>query len=484
MIVFFSRVFQILLSVVSIKLCSHILAPEQMGRLALTNSIVALFAFMLINPVGMFMNRRMHAWWRDGQWPSHLRLFALYVLAAAVLAGLSILIAPSFYSGLQMEMGWMLFLICGSIVLTTSNQMLVSSLNIIGFATPFAVLTIVTPMLGLYFAWLLCSALGSRSEYWLSGLLIGQALAIVPAIAVFRQRWISRKGMLAKARGVTHAMVWRLFVYAWPISIAVVLSWSQNQGYRLIIEQLVGLHELGMFAAAYGIAMGIMSAVESLLGSILQPRFYLRLHTLGISSADAWNEYASVALPILALTATTLAAASTEAVHVFLAPAYWGTANLVCWAAAIEFTRTAANTYSLLMHAEMKTRRLIVPSLLGAALTIGFMTVAARRWGLNGIGPALALAGLIYLLNWHLAAHRLSCISVPIWGLTLACAGGLLAFAAVSAIHMSTAGSGTALSIVFAVIALSVIYLFMAALIVWPAIAQRRRVTQLHTSPR
>jgi O-antigen/teichoic acid export membrane protein len=382
-----------------------------------------------------------------------------------------------------MEVGWMLFLICGSIAVANSNQMLVSSLNILGFVVPFAVLTVVTPMLGLCLAWLLCGALGAQSEYWLSGLLLGQMFVTIPVLVVFRQLWKSREEPPTEASGVTPEMVRRLFVFAWPISIAVVLSWSQNQGYRFIMEDMVGLHDLGMFVAAYGIAMGIMSAVESLLGSTLQPRFYLRLHTPGISPAEAWNEYASVALPVLALTAATLAVASKEAVHVFLSPTYWGTANFLCWAAAIEFTRTAANTYSLCMHAEMNTRRLIVPSLLGAVLSIGFMTVAARQWGLNGIGPALAMAGLLNLVTWHLAAHRLSGVAVPIRGLTLACAGGLLALGVVSAVHVSTAGSGTALSLVLAVIAVSAIYLSVAALIVWPAIPESRRLPQLHDSP-
>ncbi len=482
MIQLFARALQILLSVLSIKLSSHILVPEQMGRFALVNSIVAFFAFMFLNPVGMFMNRRMHAWWRDGQWAGHLRLFALYVLAVAGLAGLTVRIAPSFYGSLHMDVGWMLLLICGSIVLSTSNQVLVSSLNLLGFAAPFAVLTVMTPMLGLCLAWLLCDSLGSRSEYWLSGLLLGQALVTIPALAVLRQRWVSREGLPVVAGGITLDMVWRLFVYAWPISIAVVLGWSQNQGYRIVMEHMVGLHELGIFVAAYGIAMGIMSAVESLLGSMLQPRFYLRLHTPGTSPAEAWNEYAGVALPILALTAATLAAASTEAVHVFLSPTYWGAANFVCWASAIEFTRTAANAYSLCMHAEMNTKRLIVPSLFGAVLSIGLMAVAAQQWGLNAIGPALALAGLLYLVTWHLAAYRLSSIAVPIRGLTQACAGGLVAFGAVSAVHVSTAGSETTLSLVFALIAVTAIYMFVAALLVQPAIAKRRRATQLHNS--
>ena len=482
MILLIARFLQILLSVASIKLSSHVLAPEQMGRFALANSIVAFFAFMFLNPVGMFMNRRMHSWWREGQWLGYQLWFYLYVLAVALLAVLTLFLGPSFYGGLQMTFGWMVLLICGSIVVTTSNQVLVSSLNLLGFAMPFAVLTVLTPMVGLALSWLLCDALGLRAEYWLSGLLLGQGIVSIAAIVLFRVRLAARLGPRPTVRAPTNDMLRRLFVYAWPISIAVVLGWSQNQGYRLVMEHFIGLKELGIFVAAYGIALGIMSAVESLLASLLQPRFYLRLNSHSESSAEAWNDYAAIALPILVLTAGTLAAASSEAVHIFLAPAYWGTATFVCWASAIELTRTAANTYSLCMHAAMNTRRLIGPSLIGAVLLVGFLTPAARFLGLEGVGPAMTLAGILYLASWHSAAHRLSGISFPLRRVLIALAGGLAAFGATSVIHMMRLPFTSAITTTISVAPVVTIYMFIAAALIRPAISERQRVAPLQRS--
>lgn len=477
MILLLARFLQILLSVVSIKLSSHILAPEQMGRFALANSIVAFFAFMFVNPVGMFMNRRMHTWWREGQWVGHLRWFTLYIAGVAVVAALAFTLDPSFFKGLRMSLDWMLVLICGAILVNTANQTLVSTLNLLGFAMPFAILTVLTPMLGLGLSWLLCQWLGSQTEYWLSGLLVGQVVVTIAALVVIRNRWTARTGPAPGKTRLTPELVRRLFVYSWPISIAVVLGWSQSQGYRFVMEHMIGLKELGIFVAAYGIAMGIMSAAESLLASLLQPRFYMRLNSPGDSSADAWNEYAGVALPMLVLTAGALAAASSEAVHIFLAPAYWGTATFVCWAAAVELIRTVANAYSLCMHAEMNTRRLIVPSLIGAVLSIGFLTVAARLWGLAGVGPALTLAGIPYLAAWHIAASRLSGVALPGRRLLLAVAGGLLAFGAISLIHRAGLAFGPAATIAVSVVPVVLIYLLFAAALMHPAISDRSRAT-------
>ena len=473
-----ARFLQILLSVVSIKLSSHLLAPEQMGRLALVNSIVAFFAFMFINPIGMFMNRRMHSWWRDGQWLGYQRWYYLYVLCVAVLAGLTLVFGTPFYGGLRMSLGWMALLICGSILVNTSNQGFVSTLNLLGFAVPFGTLTILTPLLGLLLSWLLCMRMGSQTEYWVSGLLLGQGLVTIAAVLVVLRRWADRGGPTLANRVPTGAMLRNLFRYAWPISVAVILAWAQNQGYRLVLERQIGLKELGIFVAGYGIALGIMSAMESLLASLLQPRFYSRLNSPGELPAEAWNEYAAVALPILVLTGVTLAASATEAVHIFLSPAYWGTATVVCWAAAIELTRTAANTYSLCMHAMMKTRGLMIPSLVGAILSIGFLSVAAHFWGLDGVGPALALAGVVCLASWHNAAHRLAGISFPLRRVLLALAGGLLAFGIESAMHLLNLPLAPLLATLLAVAPVVVIYLLFARTLVRPALASTRLPAQ------
>ena len=463
-----ARLAQILLSVVSIKLSSHLLAPEQMGRFALANSVVAFFSFMFFNPVGMFMNRRMHSWWRDGQWPSYHLWFGAYVLGVAAIAGLSFVFAAPLYSGLDMALGWMLLLICGSVIVTTANQLLISSLNLLGFVRPFAVLTVLTPLLGLGVAWVLCDWQHPQTEYWLSGLLIGQAVAVAFALAVYRGAWQARGGPTVIVRALQPQMLQRLFVYAWPISIAVVLGWLQNQGYRLVMENQIGLKQLGIFVAAYGIALGIMSAVESLLASLLQPAFYRRLNEPGSLAAAAWNDYAAIALPVLVLTAATLAAAAPEAVHIFLAPAYWDTAEYVRWAAVIELVRTAANVYGLAMHAEMNTRRLILPSLLGAVLSTGFLTLSARAWGLAGVGPALACAGLLYLLSYHVAARRLSGVSLPYRRTLLALGGGLLALVLVSAARSWSFSSSVMATTALRATPAALVYFAFAAMLVRP----------------
>ncbi|HWH82772.1 MAG TPA: hypothetical protein VNU71_11115, partial [Burkholderiaceae bacterium] len=358
------------------------------------------------------------------------------------------------------------------------NQVLIPSMNLLGFVRPFAVLSVLTPLLGLGLAWALCHQFQSRAEYWLLGLLAGQAIGVVLALAVYRRLWPERPDPRRTATRPTAEMVRRLFAYAWPISVAVVLGWSQNQGYRFVMENQIGLTSLGMFVAAYGIALGIMSAVESLLASLLQPAFYRSLNTPGTSSTRAWNDYAAVTLPILVLTAGTLVAAAPEAVRIFLAPAYWDTAEYLRWAAAIELIRTAANVYGLAMHAEMDTRRLILPSLLGAVLSVGFLTVATRAWGLAGVGPSLALAGVLYLVSYHVAARRLSGVTAPHRRVLLSVAGALLAFGLVSVVRLWDAAPNAWVATAWRAAPAALVYIVFAVLLVRRHVPDRPEIAR------
>jgi O-antigen/teichoic acid export membrane protein len=422
-----SRLVQIVLSVLSIKLTTGTLEPEQMGRLALVNSVVAFFAFLLLNPVGMFMNRRMHGWWQSRRWVAYLRLFGLYMAGVSLLAGGIFSAAQSWFGGMELSHYWMFVMVAAPLLISTSNQVLVSTLNLLGFMKPFAVLNVMTPALGLVASIWLCSLFGARAEFWLLGVLVGQGVVAALAALAYRAEWLVAGPQPTVIPPVNKEMILRLTQYSWPIAIAVVLGWFQTQGYRLTLERTVGLQQLGLFVAGYGIAMGVMSAMESLLGSYLQPAFYRRLHiSKGDAPALAWNQYVSVALPALTLTAAALVAVAAEASDLLLASAYSNVTAFVIWGSVIELIRTIANSYALAFHAQMDTRSLIKPNLVGALTSMLALYAASSTFGIAAAGPALALAGLIYLGTFHLVVRQLPGIQFPWRRLGAAAAGGAL----------------------------------------------------------
>jgi hypothetical protein len=135
------------------RLATTYLPPNEIGRLSL---ITAFFPLFLVNPVGMFINRRFHAWEKLGRTRFYLKLYWLYLLAISALIA-CVLVAPNnaHQFDFQISTNWLLVLICGSVLFNTVNQTSIPSLTLIDLRGPFIFLTLVTIAVGLGISFLL-----------------------------------------------------------------------------------------------------------------------------------------------------------------------------------------------------------------------------------------------------------------------------------------------------------------------------------------
>ena len=61
------RLVQTLLAVVTLRLMTSLLSQQEVGNQYLIYSILLWFSLVLINPVGMFVNRHLHEWKQNQQ---------------------------------------------------------------------------------------------------------------------------------------------------------------------------------------------------------------------------------------------------------------------------------------------------------------------------------------------------------------------------------------------------------------------------------
>jgi O-antigen/teichoic acid export membrane protein len=80
------RLAQALLAIASLRLLTALLSPAQVGSVYLMLSFTSWFGLFLINPVGMFINRKIHGWHQKKALLKRFRVFNLYVLAVSLLA--------------------------------------------------------------------------------------------------------------------------------------------------------------------------------------------------------------------------------------------------------------------------------------------------------------------------------------------------------------------------------------------------------------
>lgn len=392
LIVLAGRLAQFAIAFLSVKLMTTLLSPVEVGQIALVTTATALFALFLINPVGMFINRRLHTWVKTGLLRHYFHLYFWYLMGVAIMAALLTWTAlHNHLWGSTLPSAWCAALIAGSLLFNTINQTLVPSMNMLGQTRPFVTLTIGTLTFGLLVSVVLVEWLGANAAAWLTGPIISQIVFSFLAYKVFFRDRVSQ------FRNLEGADYRRIFNFAWPISLAMGLNWLHMQGYRFILADRFGLAELGLYAAGYGVAAALTNACESITTTWFQPRFYRESNSTDASvRAKAWPHYASTMLPFTILASSGVFITSPYLTCIMLGPSYHTAVPYVMTGALAEWGRTLFNIFSLDAHGSMNTRRLIVPSLIGVAVAYAGITVAIHMKVLTLV-PIALLAGCVVM---------------------------------------------------------------------------------------
>lgn len=400
LLVSIGRVAQFAILLLTLHLATSFLAPSEMGKISIVTATVAFFALFLLNPVGLFMNRRLHAWDSKGQVRSYLAYFWLYLFIVSICAAL-ILIMLSWFNILKLGISiyWLLFLVCGNLVFATVNQVVIPGLNLFGHRGWFTFLTVATAVMSLIFAVALVYALVPSAENWLTGLLLGQLVIGLIGKKVFFEKLKSTHSVSRVTPKLSHSHLINLLKFAWPVAIAVGLGWVQSQGYRYLMGSSLGLIELGLFVAGFGISSGLIAGFDSVFSTYFQPKFYKKISKDNISEqSSAWIEYAHAVLPALLLTSIFIMVMAQELTNLLLGAVYSQSAQFVVWGALAELARTSTAVFGMVAHARMNTRMLLLPNLVGALLSILLIWNFAPIYGSSGVGAGLACSSLVSLL--------------------------------------------------------------------------------------
>lgn len=390
------------------RVATTLLSPEEMGRVSLTLTTIAFFALFLVNPVGMFINRRLHAWQANGTARYYLIRYVYYLSFVALVAAMGLpLLHMSGVADFGLSISWMVFLVCGSLLFNTINQTAIPSLNLLGDSGRFVLLSVATIVASFACATLLVQMMQPSAQYWLLGLLLGQILLAIIGTKVLFARL--EKPTVSQVLPDIHKRHLRvLFSFAWPVAIAAGLGWVQGQGYRYLLEGELGLAQLGLFVAGYGISAGMIAGFESVLTAYFQPRLY-RDVSMGhpIRQAQAWQHYAAAVMPSLLLTVAFIVMLAPELTRIFLGENFQSAADYVVWGALAEAARVLMGIYSLIAHVRMRTRWLILPNLVGATLSITLCVLLIPGFGAAGAGIGLVLSGFAAVVVMHvlLAQH-------------------------------------------------------------------------------
>jgi O-antigen/teichoic acid export membrane protein len=419
-----ARALQFVLLLVTLRVASSLLAPSEMGKLSILTATVSFFALLLINPVGMFINRRLYAWDERGDAFNYLYYFWAYVVSVSILSMVALyILTPLLTAENGFSTDTYLTLVACSILFGTLNQTAIPSLNIFGRPYWFGILTLATTAIGLIIAVSAVHFLQRIAEWWFTGLLTGQLIVGAWGLYLLRQTLTRPMPFRQRLSPLSRSALQGLLNFAWPISLAVSLGWIQSQSYRFIVEHSLGLHDLGLFAAGYGISAGLTAGFESMLTTHFQSIFYKQVNAGTEGGADAaWHTYARAVLPSIALTAFFIIGVAQQLTDLLLSAEYGNSYQYVMWGAGAELCRITIAVFALFAHARMMTKILIYPNLLGALLAIVLVWLLVINYGISGIGPALALSSLCSLLLTIYITAQFTTLKFPlkaIWPIML-----------------------------------------------------------------
>jgi O-antigen/teichoic acid export membrane protein len=407
-IIVIGRAVQFILALAMLRVATTMLSPEEMGKVSLIFTTIAFFAMFLVNPVGMFINRRMHAWQASGVAADYLKRYVGYLFVVAIFAAISLpLLSLSGLVNFGISIDWIIGFVCISIVFNTINQTAIPLLNMLGDRQRYTQLSVATLAVSFLLAFLFVKMLERTAQYWVFGVLLGQTiLAGFGTKRLLSMLDLQDGSNASPTLNIRHFQA--LYNFAWPVAIAAGLGWVQLQAYRYIMEINLGVAQLGLFVAGYSISAGLIAGFESILTTYFQPRLYKDVNTGDINAQrQAWKNYATVVIPSLLLTVALIMLLSRELTALLLGTQFKDAAVFVLWGAIAEAARVLSGVYSLIAHVRMQTRWLILPSSISAGLSVILSIILIPLVGTQGAGIALAVSGFIGVILLHvlLANH-------------------------------------------------------------------------------
>lgn len=387
------QVFSAVAALVSIRIMTELLAPEEFGKLTLLVGIAALALGLTANPRLQALIRYYPDAMREGRVgvlrATGLRLiWPLVALAVAVLAGAWVVAAPwlggAWYTGLLVAM---LF------VTDFLRSLELSLFNAARRQRDASLIYVADAWSRPLMAAVAVLALGPNADAALAGYIAGSALVVLAMRAAMRlegsfERHIHPAG---DSPGMTD-LASSIRRYALPLAPIAIFGWLSGMGDRYVIAGLLSLEDAGLYAAAYGLAsrpfLMLGGVVELTMRPVLQNAVAAGNTPLIARAKATWLLImaASAAFGVLSFVLL-----SDWLGHLLLAPQYRTATALMPWIALGYALYVVSNVFSRLCYVFDDTKAVLWLTVAGSMIGVLILVPAIGVGGLAGAAVATAL---------------------------------------------------------------------------------------------
>jgi O-antigen/teichoic acid export membrane protein len=404
------KVLQLLAAVLSIRLLTTLMNPEQVGQINQFLSVGALAASGVIIPVIVYFARGLTGWKASGQLSRKL----LQILTEiAVLSSLLTICATLMHERLLEGFGQ-----------GASSFAMLYGLYVFGFSA-FTLLSICASVLGqrvrnaIYAnlsSWgglALAAMLFVRNEdpwAWVAGISTGYLIAS-------QGLWFVGRKNTAASPLATDPLSFRpslVFRFVWPQVLFYLFWWVQSQSYRFALAEVSSVASVGLFFAAYALVSVPLQAFESAFSEVYSPTLFREIEGGAPDShVRAWNRYVQAYLPCILIFGVFLAGCAPHMARLVLGQSFQVDPVFYVLPAFAEVGRALASVNHTLGVAKLDMRRLLPPAVVGAVLSPCLVLALGPRDPLFGTGFALCVASIGVLAVVYAQSMRTPGIEWP-----------------------------------------------------------------------
>lgn len=400
-------------ALVSIRIMTELLSPEEFGRLTLMVGVAALALGLASTPRLQAVIRYYPDWSNRGklevlrQVASSLITSLVAVAAILIVSGWSVasfITSTSWFAGVMVAALLVVDAVRGfehALLNAARRQQVTARIQIAdAWARPLLAIPLV--------AWL-----GSTAEAALLGYVIGAGLVVLGMRYLVRLEGYVGRTHAARPEDerITTDLATRIRKYAWPLAPLAIFGWFSGMGDRYVIGGMLGLAEAGLYAATYALASRPFLMLSGIIEQTLRPV---------LQNAIATNDNNQVGRVKRTMLLTMAGGAGFGVLcfvllkdvvaSLLLAEQYRAAAELMPWIALGYAFLTVSNVYSRFCYAFDATDYVLVLTVAGGVIGIVVLIPAIIVYGLAGAAAAVPVRfGVELLLSYTLsrkAEHR------------------------------------------------------------------------------
>jgi len=240
----------------------------------------------------------------------------------------------------------------------------------------------------------------------LQSVLFGYIMAtVIGLLLVFTL--VKREGILdgSPIQDSDTALAYQIRKYAIPLIPLAIVGWISSLSDRYIIGGLVGLEQVGIYAAVYGLASRPFLMAGVIIELTLRPTYFDAISTgQDILEKKIFNVWLGITIAVCAFGLIAIMFLHSQLEDLLLAKEYRNTVTLMPWIAFGYSLLVISNVIEKPCYAYKKTKLILYIQTSGAIASIIIGIPLVYYWGLQGAAVAVPLYfGTQLLISIYLA---------------------------------------------------------------------------------